>query len=194
MSIPLQEAMTAASENFSERTGTAIESSRNVETCDAVPIITRKPTYTRIRTRALVHGDASSPSLEFAQALSTKPTSKTSSEESPPATTKSRIVLRKKHTLVERKYRKHINDRFDELLKMLPARGEEEHEVNVGGGSERKLKKSKILDFSKAYIGQLEKKVAYLERDHVDLQRERDFYRSAYRRLVNPQPAASVGL
>jgi len=76
---------------------------------------------------------------------------------------------------------------------MLPFQGGEEHEVNVGSGSERKLKKSKILDFSKEYIGQLEKKVAYLERDHVDLQRERDFYRSAYRRVVNPHPA-SVGL
>ena len=60
----------------------------------------------------------------------------------------------------------------------------------MGTGSERRLKKSKILDFSKAYIGQLEKKVGFLERDHVDLQRERDFYRSAYRRLVNPHPAS----
>jgi hypothetical protein len=193
MSIPLQEAMTASSENLSERAGTAIGSSRNVETCDVVPIVTRKPTYTKIRTKTLVHGNASSPSLKSSQALSTKPTTKTSSEESTLATTKSRIVLRKKHTLVERKYRKHINVRFDELLKVLPVQGEEDHEVNAGRGSERKLKKSKILDFSKAYIGQLEKKVAYLERDHVDLQRERDFYRSAYRRLVNPHPA-SVGL
>ena len=185
--------MTAASENFSERAGTVIESSKSVETCDAVPIVTRKPTYSRIRTKALVHGNASSPSFQSSQALSAKPTTKTSSEESPAATTKPRIVLRKKHTLVEHKYRKHINDRFDELLKMLPFQGGEEHEVNVGSGSERKLKKSKILDFSKEYIGQLEKKVAYLERDHVDLQRERDFYRSAYRRVVNPHPA-SVGL
>jgi hypothetical protein len=186
--------MAAASETFSGRARMPIEGSRNVETCDTVPIITINPTYSRIRTKALVHGNASSPSLKSAQALSTKPTSKASSEEHPPATTKSRIVLRKKHTLVERKYRKHINDCFDELLKMLPVQGEEEHEVNVGRGSERKLKKSKILDFSKPYIGQLEKKVAYLERDHVDLQRERDFYRNAYRRLVNPHPAASVGL
>jgi hypothetical protein len=101
--------------------------------------------------------------------------------------------VRKKHTLVERKYRKHINDRFDGLLKMFPVQEEEKHEVNVGRGSERKLKKSKILDFSTAYIGQLEKRVAFLERDHVDLQRERDFYRNAYRRLVTPHPA-SVGL
>jgi hypothetical protein len=193
MSIPLQETMAAASENFSDRARTAIENSRNVETCVALPTITQNPTYRGIRTKALVHVNASSPSLKCAQALATKPTSKTS-EKSPPVTTKSRIVLRKKHTLVERKYRKHINDRFDELLKMLPVQGEEEHEINVGRASERKLKKSKVLDFSKAYIGQLEKKVAYLERDHVDLQRERDFYRNAYRRLVNPHPAASVGL
>jgi hypothetical protein len=67
---------------------------------------------------------------------------------------------------------------------MLSVQEEEEHEVNVGRGSERKSKKSKILDFSTAYIGQLEKKVEFLKRD---------FYRSVYRRLVNPYPA-SVGL
>jgi very-short-patch-repair endonuclease len=51
-----------------------------------------------------------------------KPTTKTSSEESHPATTKPRIVLRKKHTLMERKHRKHINDRFDALLKCFQFR------------------------------------------------------------------------
>jgi hypothetical protein len=120
MSILLQEAMTAASENLSERAGTVTESSNSVETCYAVPIVTRKPRYSGVRTKALVYGNASSQSFKTSQDLSAKPTTKTSSEESPPATTKPRIVLRKKHTLVEHKYRKHINDCFDKLLKMLP--------------------------------------------------------------------------
>jgi hypothetical protein len=76
---------------------------------------------------------------------------------------------------MERGHRKHINDRFDELLKVLFVQGDEKHELNVGISSKRNLKKSKILGFSIAYISQLEKKATFLETDHADPQRERDF-------------------
>ncbi len=81
---------------------------------------------------------------------------------------------------MERKYRRSLNDRFNELLQVLPTDGEA---GQIDAEAKRSMKKGQILEMAKAYITQLEEKHESVEQERFNLERKVEIYQEALRGL-----------
>jgi hypothetical protein len=89
-----------------------------------------------------------------------------------------------KHTLVGRKYRDKIADKFDALLRVLPIQTKAQIKGYSGHvTSERSMKRSTVLGQAKAYIDSLEKTQQALEEEHRHLSSREQNYIHALRGL-----------
>ncbi len=93
---------------------------------------------------------------------------------------------RLKHDRSEERYRKRLNDQFENLPSTLPARLIAESDGSIGGPddrSEKRISKSDVLILAKGHIEQLERKQRELERENKQMAARVEDLEERWRRL-----------
>lgn len=75
----------------------------------------------------------------------------------------------KNHNAVEKQYRNRLNDKFEALLSVLPAK---ETEIEEEGRGLAKVSKGEVLTLAKGYIEHLERSTDELQKDRISLEED----------------------